>query len=321
MMNWQTGYRYTEFAIQRPDLSWTRWYFTPIELLPAIKTRCYLAGAGLGVGIWRYYHRTNPKTEKTPVKIGDIFFDFDSEDNVAIAINEAYDCLSGFCDEYNISPASIEIYYSGNKGIGARIPCELFLKLPIYNPHEVYAELVGRYLQKYPTLDPAMYQNHRICRASNFRHAKTGRYRINLLLSELPYLSEPELIEFSKEQRVILPQRGKFSSSLWGDLRAISKARGTSAPRPEIPKFQAAGTAKVILGSEDPFDLPPRLAHLTNGEMKGSRNAALCSLVGHWQHRGFSRAAVQDAALEFNRRCPSPKPESVIKSQLKFLLK
>ena len=283
------------------------------------------------------FHRTLQRycrPERSDYHISTMLIDFDSEDDPSIAVAEACVCIEKLMHDYDLDESVFEIYYSASKGVGAIIRPETFLKGIIPNPEPLYKELLAPYGDIFKTLDMGIFGTARLWREINAVHTKTMRYRIPLTLDELRNWDIEQIIALSCCPRTIAKKKPQFATSIWKELQRLAMERTAK----KIESVRIEERMKVINAAKPPEQqqiedelyndpsevlahLPYKWQHLENGALDGDRNDGLCCIMWLMNKKGYDRRMKIDTALEFNRRCPKPKDESIIKSQLKHLIK
>lgn len=115
---------------------------------------------------------------------------------------------------YRISPDDLFIYYSGNKGFHVYLIDRL---LGIQN--EYYDEIgakcksfIGDKFGDIQNIDSKIYEDHRIIRIPNSKHAKTGLYKVEITFDELNSSME-SIITLAKQPRTL------HRNKLYSDIR------------------------------------------------------------------------------------------------------
>ena len=116
-----------------------------------------------------------------------ICIDIDNESDKESSRLSALDTISRLNSRYNISSDDLFIYYSGNKGFHVYIVDRL---IGIQNRYfdEIGAKCKSFIAENFgdiPNIDSKIYEDHRIIRIPNSRHAKTGMYKVEITIDEL----------------------------------------------------------------------------------------------------------------------------------------
>lgn len=132
-----------------------------------------------------------------------ILWDIDRENDLEGARNDTLTLLNYWQSEFGLSPDDTWIYFSGNKGFHVVIAAATYGQL---EPSEIMGESIKRAAIEMAgsvKIDSVIYENHRIVRVANSKHAKSGLYKIELSYDELFSLTIPELQELAKEPRTL----------------------------------------------------------------------------------------------------------------------
>jgi len=113
--------------------------------------------------------------------------DIDNENDLEGSRHSTLQVIDRLNSIYNISPDELFIYYSGNKGFHVYL-CDRLLGI-----HGRYFESIGSKCKNYikdtfggiANIDTVIYEDHRLIRIPNSKHAKTGRYKVEITLDEL----------------------------------------------------------------------------------------------------------------------------------------
>lgn len=132
-----------------------------------------------------------------------IIWDIDRENDLQGAKNDTLTLLNHFQSEYGLSPDDTWIYFSGNKGFHIIVTAATYGQI---EPNELMGEAIKRAAIEMAgtvKIDTVIYENHRIVRVANSRHAKSGLYKIELSYDELVNLKIEEIQELAKQPRTI----------------------------------------------------------------------------------------------------------------------
>lgn len=109
---------------------------------------------------------------------------------------------------YNIHPNDLFIYFSGNKGF------HVYLVDRLLGISGKFFDEIGAKCKSFVTetfagianIDPKIYEDHRIIRIPNSRHAKTGLYKIEITHAELVQ-GLPAILELAKQPRQLTREK------------------------------------------------------------------------------------------------------------------
>lgn len=109
---------------------------------------------------------------------------------------------------YNVHPNDLFIYFSGNKGF------HVYLVDRLLGISGKFFDEIGTKCKSFVTetfagisnIDPKIYEDHRIIRIPNSRHAKTGLYKIEITHAEL-IQGLPAILELAKQPRQLTREK------------------------------------------------------------------------------------------------------------------
>jgi hypothetical protein len=268
-----------------------------------------------------------------PYKIGDLYHDFDSADNIEQARVDCLRIADILYEKYHLGYNQMQLGFSGCKGFYLIVPKEAFLLSVVPDLQEVLKIMLRAIsCPDVRTLDQCIYIKRRMWRVNNSQHMKSGLYKINLTIDQLRSIGLDEIKELAKKPQYIQvdvpetpikPLADLFKRSL--NILTYEKHRESL----RVAKF-ANASPKEDVGQVTLDTLPRRYQYLSSGACEGGkgadcenvgRNYNLCKLVGCLSKMGCSRQRVLELALDFNNRCRPPKPWPVIEGQVKWLLK
>lgn len=163
-----------------------------------------------------YYNQTHydkfQKTKSvagiTDVKTNQIWFDFDSEDNIDLAKNDAISTITQL-EEKGFTEENYNIYYSGNRGF------HIIVQLDKELTRKQVENIISKFSKSLPTLDSSMYDWNQVLRGVNTKHEATGLYKISLTRNELFTLNLFEIRKLAITDRpFVLAQPGILSLDL-----------------------------------------------------------------------------------------------------------
>lgn len=155
---------------------------------PAVRPelQAYLSAFAFPPALSAHMSRTGGSTAgyAGPVGVPSLNFDLDRTD-LAVALRDAARLSHFLADRY---AADLVVSYSGSKGFHVSLPTGGFVE-PTPDAHRIAKALACRLADDAGVaIDTGIYDAVRLWRASNTRHAKTGRYKVRLDLDDLPYL-------------------------------------------------------------------------------------------------------------------------------------
>lgn len=125
-----------------------------------------------------------------------LYFDFDSKDNIHLAINDALTTARRLINR-GVNQDSIQAFFTGAKGISL----EVYLNDRL-TPQQ-FKNIVTNIAGDLKTFDTAVTDPNRIVRIINTKHQKSGLYKIHLELWDLDEMPLEEILEKAKNQGVI----------------------------------------------------------------------------------------------------------------------
>ena len=146
------------------------------------------------------YPDPDPSHEQ-PMLMG-IIIDFDSEDDLSIALKDAGSFLDYFYTFWGLKKEEAHLYVSGNRSAHIEIQAETLGIKPHENLHLYIRDIVREISDavRARTVDFKIYSRRRIFRCVGTQHSKTNRFKIELNPSELN-LSPDEIRKLSETNR------------------------------------------------------------------------------------------------------------------------
>lgn len=140
-----------------------------------------------------------------------IFFDIDSDNDLAGARESALILCEMIMDRIGVPQDQLEIYFSGNKGFHVLVPCETFQAFNSVHTLSLYKRMAEKAEQAgVRFIDKGIYTKKRIWRLPNSINSKSGLYKIPLTYEELRDIDMPGILEFAKSARpedsFVIPQ-------------------------------------------------------------------------------------------------------------------
>ena len=229
---------------------------------------------------------------------GDFILDFDSEDNIRLAQEDALRAVQylALSPNYKIPQNMIRIYFSGKKGLHVVVPYQCFGVQ--WHPHldRVYKIMAEELLPHTPnkTLDLKIFERRRLIRLAGSKHPSTGAYKVPMELKNVLIKSEKEIQQIAQN-----PDYGKWIQ--YEQPREIIEA--TRYFKEAEKKFENRFANKFNKDRGDStidFDPPCYKELIDNGPLKGSRNHTACILGVFWRQRGYSEQEAWDMLVDWN---------------------
>lgn len=143
---------------------------------------------------YKKFKETNSVAGITDVKTNQLWFDFDSEDNVDLAKKDALN-LVNLLESKGFKEENLKIYYSGNRGF------HVLVKLNTELTRKQVENTISKLQKNLPTLDMSMYDWNQVLRGQNTKHEATGLYKIQLFKTELNEYSVDQIKQLAIEPR------------------------------------------------------------------------------------------------------------------------
>lgn len=220
----------------------------------------------------------------TDVLTNRLVFDFDDEENVDKAREDAFNLLHEVLLEV-FEESSIRIFYSGNKGFHL----EVHLEDQLINESQ-FKNIVYNVGDKYETFDPSVSDPQRVFRLPLTYNVKTGRYKIPLTIDQFDNLSTEEIIELSKNK-----DNPDFVDIL--SAYTNSKVDVMATFYKEEPKKDKTLVTITEMNIDDRPDFSNKPRHLSSAKFAlqegffgdGERNTACMILCATYRNLGYSK--------------------------------
>lgn len=249
-------------------------------------------------GLFTTAYRYDTPNIREGSMIGNLYLDFDVTDidsNFDQIRIDAVRTLSVLKAIFGIDRESIQIFFSGNKGIHFVIPAEVLGVQPHPELNMIFkgiAEDMNK-LVKYGTIDTAIYDKVRLFRVPNSIHPKTGLYKVPITLEELQHTSLEDLKSIASQPRTPLPVKRNYSTQANRIYQDYIKQWENEKKRVESRRNQAGATKLSFM--------PPCIQHiLSEGAKKGKRNNTAAVVASYFMQRGVKEAEALDRVLEWN---------------------
>ena len=131
-----------------------------------------------------------------------LVFDIDVPDDIDEALRQARRLAAWLVDRFKLEPDDLMFFYSGSKGFHVLLPSSLWGG----KPAELFHEYARRFAETLAInadvkIDSGVYARVNLLRASNSKHRKTGRYKVQLSYDELLNLKPEAILEIAAEPR------------------------------------------------------------------------------------------------------------------------
>lgn len=237
-------------------------------------------------GIFKTAYLYNNQNINSSLLYGDLYFDFDSEDDFNKAREDALKTISYLKIAYFLDVECIHIFFSGNKGIHLTVPAEIIGIEPNKELNCIYKLIASKIKNttKHNTLDLVIYDNKRMFRIINSIHEVTHLYKIPLTYNELKNLSHDDIKALAENKRDI-----QFKEPIY-NIAAHRKYEGL------LDEYNIISNSHTNIKYHGTLTCtPPCIQHiLEHGAEKGSRNNTVAVLSSFYRNSGLD----QDSAIE-----------------------
>lgn len=278
--------RYVEVGIQTPKFFKRNIFIRPEKL----KEFAEKFGDRYSV-----YHSAYGYYKGSKTLYGNFYLDFDIENldgstwNVLKEdVTRAVTILKAF---YQIDPdTNVLFYFSGHKGIHVIVPTTVEHERLNKAFYEIAREIY-EYLP-HKLLDLKIYDNKRLFRIPNTINHKTGLYKIPLTYSELIMFSYEQLIELSRNTRII---------------EKIAENNPTF-DRVILHYCNREDQKEKFVKAKKKIDFTPQCIKeiISSRVEKGKRNVTILILASHLFQRGFSIEKTLDLIIKWSNNHMDP---------------
>lgn len=249
-------------------------------------------------GLFTTAYRYDSPVIREANMIGNLYIDFDVTDidiDFYQIRTDAVRTISALKAIFGIEKDSIQIFFSGNKGIHFVIPAEVLGVQPHAELNMVFKKIAEdmNKLVKHQTIDTQIYDKVRLFRIPNSFHPKSGLYKVPITLEELQNSTLEDLKELAKKPRAPLPVKRTYSTQANRIYQDYIKEWDNEKARINARKNKA-GTAKLSF-------MPPCIQHiLSEGALEGKRNNTAAVVASYFMQRGVKEAEALERVLEWN---------------------
>ncbi|MEX3713390.1 primase C-terminal domain-containing protein [Cytobacillus horneckiae] len=253
---------------------------------------------GTGWGLYSTAFQYNNQDPYVADLRGDFFLDFDDEDDIRNAQEDALRIIQHLTisPNYKIPSNMIKVFFSGKKGIHVTVPYQCFGIEWHPQLDKIYKMMAEELMPFAPnqTLDLKVYERRRLFRIRGSMHASTGSFKVPMELKNLLTKSEEDIQQLSKN-----PNYGswiQYASPriIFEAVRYIKEIEQKVASRYK-KSFSNSGEEQTI-----DFDPPCYQEMIETGPTKGSRNHQACMLVAFWRQRGYTEQEAWDMLIDWN---------------------
>lgn len=228
---------------------------------------------------------------------GDLFLDFDSEDDIDKAREDLLFVIWKLHLEvgFNLPMEAFHIFFSGKKGFHLLIPWQYLGIQPHANLDKIFKwiaeDLYEQSMNK--TIDLVIYEKRRLYRLENSIHQETGLYKI-----PLQYL---EAAKLSVEDFKLLASKNRFIEYTQPHLIMSAKKKYEDY----VKEFEEFINRKQTYSSNikrTPIDYVPDYVQklIDDGPVKGQRNETVAALTSFWKNQALEEDEILDNLKSWN---------------------
>jgi hypothetical protein len=249
-------------------------------------------------GLFTTAYRYDKEEIRTANMIGNLYIDFDVND-IEVDFNQvredAIRTISAFKAIFGIDHTSIQIFFSGNKGVHLVVPAEVLGVQPHDELHMVFKSIAEdmNKLVRYETIDTRIYDKVRLFRVPNSIHPKTGYYKVPITLQELQSSSLEDLKVLAEQPRKPIPIKRTYNTKANRIYQGYLKEWETEKKRMSARRHKGKATTLSFM--------PPCIQHiLSQGAKEGKRNNTVAVLASYFLQRGVKEDEALDRTLDWN---------------------
>lgn len=252
---------------------------------------------------------------------GDMYFDFDNEEDFEKVRKDALITVSFLNVVFKIPEKDIQVFYSGSKGIHIVISGELIGIEPCVDLNEIFkaiAQKVNGYTE-YKTLDLGIYDRKRMFRIPYTRHEKTGLHKIPISIDELRNapINNIRLSAGGNMKAMGLYWNKKHYTVIKDTQRAFEKIAENyrEAKKNEAKNNSNHGVQRLSF-------MPPCMENLLKeGASVGTRNISAACLTSAFKMLGKSFDETYSLVDEWNSNNVSPLPTHELNTTVRSVFK
>lgn len=249
---------------------------------------------------------------------GNLFFDFDSEDDVELAREDLLFTIwrmtlpSGF----SLPMEAFRIWFSGKKGFHLIIPWQYLGVRPHEKLDKIYRWIAEDLRADSPnnTLDLVVYEKRRLFRLENSIHQDTNLYKIPLQFEEVSNWDSDSIMNLAQKNRSIrypepklITQSSKKYESYVSEFNDFVKNKKLN--------FENRGNQGIKPIGETPQYVKDLIEQ---GPKKGLRNETAAALTSFWLRKGLDEEEVWENLLSWNNESL---PERELRTTMKSIYK
>ena len=204
-----------------------------------------------------------------------LIFDIDVAGDIDEALKQVRRLAAWLVNRFKIEPDDVMIFYSGSKGFHIGLRSSLWGGQPAKEFHK-YARQFAEVLAANADvkIDTGVYARVNLLRAPNSRHAKTGRFKVQLMFDELQTLTPDEIFVIAANPRKgSIPEHTTYSpeaAECWAEVCRL------------VDDDQTATKERKTSGSKSGKLNPTTRAVLADGSFIGDRHRELFSAAANF---------------------------------------
>lgn len=244
-------------------------------------------------GIYQTAFRYDHQDLSQATLYGDLYLDFDSEDDFELARQDAMTTLAFFKVVFRLHEEDVKIYFSGKKGLHLIVPKEI-LGIEPHKHLNLIFKTIAQHLSSFiknNTLDLVIYDPRRLFRIPNSQHEKTNLHKIQLAPYELKQLAYDEILALAVKPRAQFGKRPRINNFANAQYKTYIDRMERELKSPKR-SLRHETTLKCT---------PPCVEHiLEHGSHKGMRNNTVAALASFYKARGYELEQALDEVVEWN---------------------
>ena len=224
-------------------------------------------------------------------------FDFDDKDNLDNALHNARNFAIHIEGEYGIELRLLRYFFSGSKGFHIEIPGELFGGfIPRNDLHRIHRSLALE-LWRADQLDTSIYDMNQLWRMTNTINSKSGRFKVQLSVSEFLHLNLEEILDLAMAPRQLSLEPEEYLAPNDALVSIFQGHLSGNLVANELSKIDI-NTTVVPKGRK-----PCIYKILTQGAKEGQRHECAMRLADSFKKDGIPQDMAKVMLLQWMARC------------------
>ena len=305
-----SDFKHIELAHALPNFN--RNYFTDEKSIVSYRAKYN------NIGLYRSaYWYNNIENVYESALFSDLYFDFDSEDDIDKAREDLLFVIwkMHLKNGFSLPMEAFRIYFSGKKGFHLVIPHEYIGIKPHYQLDKLFKWIAMEMYEQsiHETVDLVVYEKRRLFRLENSKHQETNLYKVPITYEEanlpiediLKIASSPRLLKYPMPELVPQARREyeRFSREMVEEEKRRAERWKNRPARKPFEEGEMPSYVKTLIDG---------------GPQKGYRNETAAALSSYWFQQSLSEDEILERLLEWNG---GSLPEREIKSTMRSVLK